>query len=172
MIANCSSESPRYQALIQLLRTAETLWNSSRVFFARWDLSPSQFNVLNLVHGEPEGRSQSELSRALLMHRSNITGLVDRLEARGLVQRQSTPGDRRSYQVVLTTQGNELMEQILPHYYRASEEVWGHFPAQRTAELKAALAQVAANAERLAATFDATLPAVASLKPKRTNHAE
>jgi hypothetical protein len=44
---------PRYPALLQLLRTAENLWNASRLFFGRWDLSPSQFNVLNLLSGEP-----------------------------------------------------------------------------------------------------------------------
>ena len=81
---------PRYQALIELLRTAETLWNASRVFFARWDLSPSQFNVLNLLYEQPGGCTQIELSRQLIMHRSNVTGLVDRLEARGLLQRQDS----------------------------------------------------------------------------------
>ena len=49
-----AASAARYQALLQLLRTADTVWNSSRVFFARWDISPSQFNVLNLLRGEPE----------------------------------------------------------------------------------------------------------------------
>ena len=49
---------PRYAALLQLLRTAENLWNSSRVFFGRWGLSPSQFNVLNLLSKAPGGLSQ------------------------------------------------------------------------------------------------------------------
>ena len=49
MKGDSSTSGPRYQALIELLRTAENLWNASRVFFARWELSPSQFNVLNLL---------------------------------------------------------------------------------------------------------------------------
>src|ERR1700733_10022948 len=93
---------PRYQALIELLRTAETLWNASRAFFARWDLSPSQFNVLNLLHDLPGGCSQIELSRQLIMHRSNVTGLVDRLESRGLLRRTDSPTDRRAFTVILT----------------------------------------------------------------------
>ena len=146
-----SSASPRYEAMIQLLRTADTLWNSSHVLFARWDLSPSQFNVLNLLFDLPAGMSQIDLSRALLMHRSNLTGLVDRLEKRGFVQRRDTPEDRRSYCVVLTTDGRKLMEEIVPLYYQASEEVWGNLSAKRAAELKSALAEVCANAERIAA---------------------
>src|SRR5258706_5874031 len=96
---------PQYEALLQLLRTAETLWNASRVFFAQWHLSPSQFNVLNLLHGKPSGASQVELSRDLIMHRSNVTGLIDRLQARGLVERGDDPKDRRVYRVVLTADG-------------------------------------------------------------------
>jgi DNA-binding MarR family transcriptional regulator len=148
---NNASPDPRYQALIQLLRTAETIWNSSHALFARWNLSPSQFNILNLLHGLPGGMNQIELSRQLLMHRSNVTGLVDRLEQRRLVQRCDTPGDRRAYLVVLTATGRKLMAEILPHYYRASEEVWAGLPPEQAEQLVAQLAEVSSNAERMSA---------------------
>jgi DNA-binding MarR family transcriptional regulator len=141
---------PRYEALIELLRTAENLWNASRVFFARWDLSPSQFNVINLLHDQPEGCSQIELSRQLIMHRSNITGLVDRLEARGLVQRQDSPTDRRAFNVVLTTAGHKLIQQIRPFYHQAAEQVWGDMPVKRAQQLVAELARVSTQAARIA----------------------
>ena len=136
--------------MLELLRTAETLWNASRAFFAQWDLSPSQFNILNLLHGKPTGASQMELSRNLIMHRSNVTGLVDRLQARGFVQRKDDPRDRRVYRVVLTAQGAELLDQILPHYYKAAEEVWGDLSLPRTEELLNELHVVSGNAERIA----------------------
>jgi MarR family transcriptional repressor of emrRAB len=145
---------PRYRALIQLLRTAETLWQASRVLFARWDLSPSQFNVLNLLHEAPAGMSQTDLSRALLTHRSNVTGLVDRLEERGLVKRLEMAGDRRSYRVVLTAAGARLMKQIIPAYYRAAEEVWGNAQANRVGALAATLKRLSANAHQIAASLD------------------
>ena len=145
---------PRYQALMQLLRTSETLWNSSRVLFARWDLSPSQFNVLNLLQETPGGLTQIELSRQLLMHRSNLTGLVDRLEARALVARRDSPEDRRAWRVVLTRDGQDLLMEILPVYYRAAEEVWGNLPLKRANELVAELTAVCANAERAANTIN------------------
>src|SRR5438552_12390052 len=97
MRAKSTAPGPRYQALLQLLRTADTLWNASRVFFARWNLSPSQFNVLNLLYDHPKGLSQIELGRLLVMHRSNVTGLIDRLEARGLVGRRDNSSDRRAF---------------------------------------------------------------------------
>jgi DNA-binding MarR family transcriptional regulator len=146
-----AEDSPRYQALLQLLRTADTVWNASRAFFERWNLGPSQFNVLNLLHEHPGGLSQTELSRQLIMHRSNITGLVDRLEKRGLVRRQDVAADRRAYRVVLTRAGAELLREILPRYYEGAEQVWSALSARRASELVADLRQVAENVERIAA---------------------
>jgi DNA-binding MarR family transcriptional regulator len=150
MITRRSSPGPRYPALLQLLRASEALWNASRVFFARWELSPSQFNVLNLLCDQPDGLSQVELSRHLIMHRSNATGLVDRLETRGLVKRTENNADRRAYVVVLTPAGRRLLHQVLPRYYEAAEKVWGSLPATRAKDLVAELERLSANAERLA----------------------
>jgi DNA-binding MarR family transcriptional regulator len=148
---NSGDSSPRYRALLQLLRAADTIWDASRVFFARWDLSPSQFNVLNLLRGCPEGQSQTELSRELIMHRSNVTGLVDRLEERGLVQRCDVKGDRRAYRVVLTPAGEELLKEILPGYFDGAEHLWSDVPARRIQEMTSDLQTLTVNAERMAA---------------------
>jgi DNA-binding MarR family transcriptional regulator len=142
---------PGYRALMELLRTADTLWNASRVFFERWDLSPSQFNVLNLLHLNPDGLSQTDLSRQLIMHRSNLTGLVDRLEKRGLVTRREVAADRRAYCVVLTAAGTRLLGAILPCYYEEAARAWDRLPARRAAEMIADLQKVARNAQHIAA---------------------
>ena len=149
---NQAGEShPGYRALMELLRAADTVWNASRVFFERWDLSPSQFNVLNLLRLNPGGLSQTDLSRQLIMHRSNVTGLVDRLEKRRLVARREVAGDRRAYSVVLTDAGARLLNAILPQYYQEAAQVWGRLPARRIAGLVADLQQVARNVQQIAA---------------------
>ncbi len=163
-----TGRGPRYQATLQLLRTAETLWNASRTFFARWDLSPSQFNVLNLLVALPSGMSQIELSRQLIMHRSNLTGLVDRLEARRLVKRLETPGDRRAYCVVLTVDGEKLMTEILPHYYRAAEQVWQGMSDAQVEHLTNALTTVCDNTIHLANAVTSTVGPVVSRKERRS----
>lgn len=139
--------NPRYEALIGLLRASESLWNASRVFFARWDLGPSQFNVLKLLHDQPEGCTQTELSRALLVHRSNITGLLNRLERRKLIARRDSATDRRAYRVLLTAAGRKQVRSVLPHYHRAAAQVWGDLPEKRARQIVADLDQVSRNAE-------------------------
>lgn len=145
-----ATNSLRYTTLLQLLRTADSILDASRVFFAPWDLSPSQFNVLNLLYGLPEGLSQTDVGRQLIVHRSNVTGLVDRLEKRGLVKRRALAGDRRVYQVVLTAEGSRVMEEVLPLYHRNAEEVWGDCTAKLLSEIQAQLNQVARNAAQIA----------------------
>lgn len=160
----------RYRALIQLLRTAEDLWNASRIFFEKWDLSPSQFNVLNLLHARPEGLSQSDLSRLLIMHRSNATGLIDRLTRRGLVQRTDDAQDRRAYKVILTAAGNALLDRIYPHYYAAAERVWADLPDERVTQLIEELQNVTANAAAVA-VLASTPPPTEPPVPKPTHQA-
>lgn len=140
---------PRYAALLQILKTSETLWNVSRDFFAHWEISPAQFNTLNLVLSSPKGMTQSDLGRALLTHRSNVTGLVDRLEKRGLVSRGEHASDRRVWTVRITPAGRRLLDQILPEYYRLAEAVWGGMPVAEATRVEAILGELRENALRL-----------------------
>jgi DNA-binding MarR family transcriptional regulator len=154
--AKSSQPGPRQPALIELLRAADTIWNSSRLFFARWELSPSQFNILNLLRLCPAGLTQVELSRQLLTHRSNITGLVDRLEERGLLNREDEPGDRRSYRVVLSSAGGKLVAAILPAYHRGIEDVLGSLSVRQAGELAATCQQITKTANELASRLAAS----------------
>ena len=71
------------------------------------ELSPAQCHVLHLIDPErpiPMGR----LADTLACDRSNVTGLVDRLEARGLIERQPSAADRRVKVLVLTPAGVQV----------------------------------------------------------------
>ena len=149
MKTRLDEDHPGYRALMELLRTADTLWNASHAFFAPWDLGPSQFNVLNLLRLNPKGMSQTDLGRELIMHRSNVTGLVDRVEKRGLVQRRDVAGDRRAYRVVLTKAGAELVREVLPRYYAGATRICTHLSRARATQLAEDLRQVACSAERI-----------------------
>jgi len=70
-------------------------------------LSPVQCHVLHLI--EPDRPvPMGELAEALACHASNVTGLVDRLESRGLVRRSASTADRRVKVLVLTPSGERL----------------------------------------------------------------
>jgi MarR family transcriptional regulator, organic hydroperoxide resistance regulator len=79
---------------------------------AEFDLSPVQCHVLHLIEPErplPMGR----LAETLSCDASNVTGLIDRLESRGLVERRPSADDRRVKVLHLTPAGSRLRAQML-----------------------------------------------------------
>jgi DNA-binding MarR family transcriptional regulator len=74
---------------------------------AELELSPTQCHVLHLI--EPDRPiPMGQLAETLACDASNVTGLVDRLESRGLVRRRPSSGDRRVKVLVLTPTGERL----------------------------------------------------------------
>ena len=136
----------RYLALLQLLRASEGVWDASRVFFGRWHLTSSQFNVLNLLYEHPQGCTQIEVSRQLLTHRSNVTGQLPRLESRGLLQRTDHTQDTRAYAVKLTARGRRLVDEIRPEHYLAGEHLLDHLSATEAKQLNAQMEKLIAAA--------------------------
>src|SRR3954471_25014226 len=70
------------------------------------ELTPQQTQLLCMLSHGPVG--MTELSRLLHLERSSLTGLVDRVERRGLVTRVRDSRDRRACHIVLTSQGDQL----------------------------------------------------------------
>ena len=79
---------------------------------SEFELSPAQCHVLHLM--EPDQPiPMGKLAEALACDASNVTGLVDRLESRGLVRRQASKGDRRVKVLELTPTGIRLRSIVL-----------------------------------------------------------
>jgi DNA-binding MarR family transcriptional regulator len=79
---------------------------------AEFDLSPAQCHVLHLI--EPnQPVPMGQIADSLACDASNVTGLVDRLESRGLVRRQPSAGDRRIKVLELTQAGARLRSVVM-----------------------------------------------------------
>ena len=103
--------SLNHEALLSLVRTASLMQKLSDRFFSRFGLTDTQFNIL-MILGEHRdgGLSQQGLSEHLIVTKSNVVGLIDRLEKSGYVSRNPHPTDRRFNQIVLTRKGERLVE--------------------------------------------------------------
>jgi MarR family transcriptional regulator, organic hydroperoxide resistance regulator len=73
------------------------------------DLHPGQAIVVRLL---AEPRQMGELAEAMHCDNSNVTGIVDRLEERGLVERRAAENDRRVKLIALTPEGKHLREEL------------------------------------------------------------
>lgn len=78
---------------------------------AEFDLSPPQAHAL-MHMGTPHVRSMGDLAETMHCDASNVTGIIDRLEERGLVERRPGDRDRRVKTLVMTAAGEALRERL------------------------------------------------------------
>ena len=88
------------------------------------DLPPLPwYDVLAALRDAPEQRlRQVELAERVLLSHSGMSRLLDRVEKAGLVERVTCPGDRRSFHVELTDEGEAMLAEMWPVYARGIAE--------------------------------------------------
>ena len=90
---------------------AQATITTNRVFSAQvgqeFDLRPVEFTILTLVHDNP-GVTAKQLARALALAPPNITVWMERLESRGLIERERSTSDRRAQHISTTAAGKAL----------------------------------------------------------------
>lgn len=85
------------------------------------ELTPMQWAALAKLH-ETGASAQNSLGRATAMDAATIKGVVDRLEARGLVEIRTDPQDGRRRLVAITAAGRRVVERAIPHAETVSAE--------------------------------------------------
>jgi DNA-binding MarR family transcriptional regulator len=108
-----------------VLTTADIFLREGQRLFRPHGITAAQYNVLSVLAAAGEGISQRELGDVLVVDRSNVTGLVDRMEKAGWVRRTDDPADRRVYRIMLTPAGRRLWEKIAPAYEAVVLQVVG-----------------------------------------------
>ncbi len=101
-------------------------------------LSVPQCDVLTTLT-ETQGISQQELAKRLYVTKGNISGLLDRLENAGLVERRSTAADRRQYAIFLTSPGRAAAEKAIAVQHALIAATLGKLPPDSLAAFEALL---------------------------------
>lgn len=97
----------------------------TRIVGEPFGLRPVEYTVLSLVSENP-GSSLARLAQALAVTAPNITMWIDRLEERGLVQRERSETDRRAQHLNVTSQGRELVTRATQQLQDAERELLAH----------------------------------------------
>lgn len=106
---------------------------------ARFGISLARFDYLAQLHRSPEGLTMKALSRCLMVTGGNVTGLTDELEREGLVAREASPTDRRSWIVKLTPAGRTGFEAMAAEHEQWILELFGGLDAKAIGQLHAQL---------------------------------
>jgi DNA-binding MarR family transcriptional regulator len=106
-------DSPEQEAFLELWRTYDRLRALEDALFARWSLTPQQYNVLRLLRAErPNALPTLALAQRLVSRAPDITRMLDRLEERGLIVRDRPADNRRVVRVAITQTGLDLLDAI------------------------------------------------------------
>ena len=113
-------------------------------------LSLSWYDVLLQLAMSPEGKlKMNELAGSVLLSKSGVTRLVDKMEAAGLIKRSSCMSDRRAIYAQITPKGRKLFDQACPLHIRGVERHFlAHLTDQEVSTLRSALRKVLEAAHR------------------------
>ena len=119
-------------AFIKLMRASNSITTRLNRHLACDGLTDSQFGIMEALH-HIGPQNQRELGKKILKSGGNITMVIDNLQKRGFVKRETDPNDRRAVIVSLTKEGEAAIKEFFPKHL---EKIVGEFSVLTPEELK------------------------------------
>lgn len=128
--------SPAHEAVLNLLVAAGHIRERFDRVCADHDITTGQYNVLRILRGaEPHGYARCDVAKRMIERAPDVTRLIDRLEARGLVERDRSSEDRRRSVTRITDKGLKLLDRLQPGIEALNRHVEERLPADDRREL-------------------------------------
>jgi DNA-binding MarR family transcriptional regulator len=128
-------DSPEQEAALAVLRTGDQLQIRFARLLREHGLTPSQYNVLRILRGEGRPLPILEIAGRTITVVPGITGLIDRLEQAGLVNRVRCDRDRRVIYVSLAERGTEALAALDEPMAALHHRLLGHLSRAEVGEL-------------------------------------
>ena len=123
----CAEEA----AFLELLRTCDLLSRGPAQVLKVEDLSATQYNVLRILRGAPEGLPCGEIASRMITRDPDITRLLDRLEKRELISRCRETKDRRMVMARITPEGLKVLARLDEPVQAGHRKQLGHLGRER-----------------------------------------
>ena len=131
------------EAILSIARTAALLEHSAAEAFKPFELTLTQYNVLRILRGAGgDGLCRNEVGERLVTKVPDVTRLLDRMEAAGLIVRERGSQDRRYVATRITDKGMKLLEKIDRELPGIHGRQVGHVSQKRLRELITILEEV------------------------------
>src|SRR5579862_4662427 len=123
--------SPEEAAFLELVRTTDLLSRGLVRIIKSEDISSTQYNVLRILRGSPEGLACGEIANRMITRDPDVTRLLDRLEKRDLISRCRETKDRRTVMARITPEGLKLLARLDEPVQDAHRKQLGHLGRER-----------------------------------------
>jgi DNA-binding MarR family transcriptional regulator len=128
------------RVFVSLLRTADALARGAEDLLKPYSLSGTQYNILRILRGAGEnGLACREVGGKLISRDPDITRLLDRMEARGLIARARETQDRRVVKTRITAEGLRLLDELDKPVHELHRRQLRHLPARQLRQLSVLL---------------------------------
>lgn len=127
----CAEEA----AFLDLLRTTDMLSRGLAQLLKTEELSATQYNVLRILRGAPDGLPCGEIASRMITRDPDVTRLLDRLEKRGLIVRWRETKDRRMVIVRIKPEGLKVLARLDEPVEQTHRKQLGHLGRERLREL-------------------------------------
>jgi DNA-binding MarR family transcriptional regulator len=124
-------DCPEEAAFLELVRTTDLLSRGLVRIMKTEDVSPTQYNVLRILRGAPEGLACGEIANRMITRDPDVTRLLDRLEKRELISRCRETKDRRTVMARITPEGLKLLGRLDEPVQAAHRKQLGHLGRER-----------------------------------------
>jgi DNA-binding MarR family transcriptional regulator len=118
-------------AFLELARTCDRLSRRLASVLKGADLSATQYNVLRILRGAPEGLACGEIAGRMITRDPDVTRLLDRLEKRGLIARCRESKDRRMVLTRITPEGLQALAELDQPIQDVHRQQLGHLGQNR-----------------------------------------
>lgn len=134
--AHLSKRPPRPASLeevafLDLIRTTDMLSRGLLKILKSEDISATQYNVLRILRGSPEGLACGEIANRMITRDPDVTRLLDRLEKRGLISRCRETKDRRTVMTRITPAGLKVLSRLDGPVRGTHQRQLGHLGPKR-----------------------------------------
>ena len=130
-----------------LLTTAQhTVFQYLSQRLAPYDITPSQYGILNCLWINDGTCLPRQIAELLCLETSTVSGILDRMQKKDLIDRVINPENRREILVMITTKGEALKAPVLKIIDEVNEEVLKDFSPKETEFIRKSLRQIAEKA--------------------------
>lgn len=146
------SKDMRANVLQAVMSTADVALEYLRIELKRSDSSRTRFGILNVLITHDGRMNLTDISRRVFRSKYTVTRVVDKLEKKGLVKRESVLGDRRIKSITITRKGIHFIRKTMPRRKKISDETTSCLDQEQMVTLVNLLKQVRKHLLHLIAT--------------------
>lgn len=136
-----AAKDPTLAVVREIVRAYQAFSDFSGTDIRKLGLSSPEFDVVCTLGNQP-GMTFKEIGENTLITKTTLTGVVDRLEKKGLVERRPCADDRRCIRAVLTDEGDKVFRDVFPEHVAHLHSQLADLPEAERQQLVASLRKV------------------------------